>query len=387
MALLTVNSGSSSLKLGLYAEDGVHLLLAGQADSIGHGTGSLRLRDADGKELVREEGTYATQADALAALSRGMAAHGAEKIAAVGHRMVHGGPRLREHCALTDEVLATLEAAVHFAPLHIPAAVALVRATEGQFPGARQFACFDTQFHATMPVEAYTYPVPAAYREAGVRRYGFHGLSYESIVRQMGVELRGRTVVAHLGGGSSLCALEDGRSVDTSMGVSPCGGVPMATRSGDLDPGVVLLMERRLSPELPGLTPDALETVLNKGSGMEALAGETDMRALTKRAEAGDEAARLALRIFTRDVAKTVAGFASVLGGLEMLVFTGGIGEHSNAVRDEVCGRLGWMGVGGPGSRVEVRVEPADEDGQIALHVARLMRDGSGSSPGQTSRL
>ena len=365
------------------------MLLSGKAEEIGHPSGSLTLSDVDGKELAQEADSASSQQAALATLSRLLAEHSDEPVKAVGHRIVHGGPHLRQHCALTAEVLATLESSVHFAPLHIPPAVALVRATEKQFPDARQFACFDTQFHTTMPPEAYTYAIPEPYRRAGVQRYGFHGLSYESIVRLLGDDLPAKTVVAHLGSGSSLCALAAGRSVDTSMGASPCGGVPMATRSGDLDPGVGLLLERSLGPELPGLSPDALEDLLNRQSGFQAIAGTSDARALTERAANGDGAAELALNLFARAIAKTVAAYATVLDGLDLLVFTGGIGEHSGPIRRRVCERLAWLGVrlddasedakvpatiSTADSLVRVFVQPTDEDGQIALHVSRMMQ-------------
>jgi acetate kinase len=311
---------------------------------------------------------------------------GGEAPTAIGHRIVHGGPHLVEHQAITDELLKTLEASVHFAPLHIPAAVALVRATEKRYAGVAQFACFDTAFHQTMPPEAYTYAIPKRYRDAGVRRYGFHGLSYESIVHALQPDVPRRLVVAHLGGGSSVCAIEEGRSVDTSMGVSPAGGVPMATRSGDLDPGVVLLMERE-SGDLQAMTPDETEYALNHESGLEALAGESDMQALLER---DDPDAKLALAIYCREVAKTVAGYATVMGGVDVLVFTGGIGEHSEVVRHEICDRLQTLhlfearaakGIVAAADESDedvdatVRVIAADEDGQIARHVVTLRGD------------
>ena len=388
MALLTINSGSSSLKFGVYADDGKQVLLSGKAEDIGKPGGSLSLSGAKGKPLHGVQGTFDSQQTALATVAQSVAAQVQQSITAVGHRIVHGGPELREHCELTDAVLATLEGAVHFAPLHIPPAMALVRASKKTFPQARQFACFDTQFHTTLPPEAYTYPLPRPYREAGVRRYGFHGLSYESIVRLLGEKLATKTVVAHLGSGSSVCALRAGVSVDTSMGVSPCGGVLMDTRSGDLDPGVGLLLERTLSPQLQALTPDALEDMLNHRSGIQALTGTSDMRALTERAEAGDTEAELALTMFVSDVAKTIAGYATVLGGLEMLVFTGGIGERSAIVRRRIGERLRCLGVllmddneatplpeliSNEDSRVRVLVQATDEDGEIARHVARLV--------------
>ena len=383
MAILTVNSGSSSLKFGLYADDGSTVLLNGEVQGIAHAGGAISLKDGAGSRLAHEERQFASQDEAMAAAAELLRAHGAEPVTAVGHRMVHGGPHLREHCALTDDVLHTLEQSVHFAPLHIPPALALVRATERDFPEARQFTCFDTAFHRTMPPEASTYAIPRAFRDAGVQRYGFHGLSYASLARQLGLDLKPKAVAAHLGGGSSLCALAGGRSVDTSMGASPCGGGPMATRSGDLDPGVTLLMQRGL-PGVDGLAPDKLEATLNHASGTLALADESDMRVLEQRREAGDAAAQLAFAVFTRAVAKTVASYAAVLDGLDQLIFTGGMGEGSAAVRGAVCARLGWLGVAlepgaqGPvlsaaGSSVEVRVVPADEDGEIAREVVRLL--------------
>ena len=388
MPLLTINSGSSSLKFGLYTDDGAHPLLSGSIENIGQPTASIHVTDSAGADLAREGAAIPAQPAAIAALSRQLSLHNHAPLRAIGHRIVHGGPHLVGHCALTPEVLVTLRASVHFAPLHIPPALSLIEATEREFPGIPQFACFDTQFHTTLPAEAYTYPIPELYRAAGIRRYGFHGLSYESIVRQLGPQLAPRTVVAHLGGGSSLCALLNGRSVDTSMGLSPCGGVPMSTRSGDLDPGVDLLLARGLPPSLPALTPDDLEALLNRRSGMAALANETDMRSLTQRAAAGDPAAGLALAIYTRDIAKTIAAYATVLGGLDLLVFTGGIGEHSTPVHTEICSRLTHLGLAllppseiptepgllsTPESRVTVRSLATDENGQIALHVAHLL--------------
>ncbi len=389
VAIFTINSGSSSLKFGLYDGDGERLLLSGKAEEVGHASGILIMMDAEGREIAREENHFPSQEQALAAASTQIARHSTEKVTAIGHRIVHGGPHLGEHCALTAEVLATLERSVHFAPLHIPSAVALIRASEREFPGVPQFACFDTQFHNTMPPEAYTYPLPRAYRDAGVRRYGFHGLSYEAIVRLLGDDLPGKLIVAHLGSGCSICAIAEGKSIDTSMGLSPTGGVPMATRSGDLDPAVGLLLQRKFSPQNSALTPDELEALVNHGSGLEALAGESDMRLLMQRAASGDAQAMLATDIFARSVAKTIAAYATVLGGFEMLVFTGGIGEHGAPVRKNICARLATLGVEvaseseaekTPGiiskaaSRVKVRVMTTDEDGQIARHVARMSR-------------
>src|SRR6202007_766228 len=187
---------------------------------------------------------------------------------AVAHRVVHGGPHLVTHQRITDEVLATLQRAVHFAPVHIPAAVEIILHVEKVFPQLPQYACFDTAFHQTMPEAAYRYPIPEKYSAVGVRRYGFHGLSYASIVHDLGKDLPSKVVVAHLGNGASLAAIADGKSVDTSMGLTPTGGIPMGSRTGDLDPGVPLFLMR-----VHKLSADEIETLLNNKSGLKALGG------------------------------------------------------------------------------------------------------------------
>ncbi len=383
--ILVVNTGSSSLKLGVYssAQEDVCLELDGLADGIGKDGSSLTLRGADGKTLRTEKLTLKTEADALRVASEWMGEFVKQKPVAVGHRVVHGGPKLTEHQRITPEVEKELEACVHFAPLHIPVALELIRATEQMYSGVAQFACFDTAFHETMPEVAKRLPLPATLYDAGVRRYGFHGLSYESLVRKVGKDLPGRVVLAHLGSGASLCAVRDGKSVDTTMGLTPTGGVPMGTRSGDLDPGVLLYLMRER-----GLGADALEKLLNHDSGLSGLSGgQADMRDLLEAEARGDARAALAVEAFCSGVAKAVAGYATVLGGLDLLVFSGGIGEHSAPVRAKVCSRLGFVGVeldgaannghsetvSGPASRVEVRVVATEEDAQIARHCRELM--------------
>lgn len=389
--LLTLNSGSSSLKLGLYdAAKGnpPQLLFRGAADKIGKSGGSLTLTDAHGQTVHREDVEHASQPQAFTHAAQKLAELAGGAPRAIGHRVVHGGPHLREHCRLTAEVLQTLRASVHYAPLHIPPALALVDAVTSLYPQTPQFACFDTAFHRTMPAEAYTYAIPARFRDQGVQRYGFHGLSYESIVAALAPAVPRRLVVAHLGNGASLCAIADGRSVDTSMGLTPTGGIPMGTRTGDLDPGVVLFLARAES-----LSTDALETLLNHESGLAGLssspqsAGTADMRELAKAAEAGDSNAALAITVFCRAIAKTIAGYAAVLDGLDAIVFTGGIGEHSAVVRQQVCRQLACLGVtlddaanqahaaiiSASSGTIAVRVIAADEDGQIAAHVYAML--------------
>jgi acetate kinase len=277
--------------------------------------------------------------------------------------------------------------------------VQIIRAFMEKFPELPHYACFDTVFHQTMPVEARTYPLPPEYAERGVRRYGFHGLSCESIVRQLRREgeVPRRMVIAHLGSGCSVTALVDGMSVDTTMGMTPTGGVVMGTRSGDLDPGLVLYLLRE---ESAGDRVGEVEALLNHGSGMVALSGmANDVKAMRAAAAEGDARAGLALKIFTRSVTKAMGGFSWLLGGLDAIVFAGGIGEHDAQTRMEIVGGLTGLGVnldaglnvnlntaqnhGAAGgiqqiapsnSPVAVLVVPAREDEMIAVHVERLAR-------------
>jgi acetate kinase len=371
--VLAVNSGSSSLKFGLFAEKNGDeaVVLSGGADGVGQPNGKLRVEDSAGKVLLDESYTLGTQAKALEESVRALLKFSGDEPVAVGHRVVHGGPHLRKHQRITEELITTLEASVHFAPLHIPAALELIRETERLLPDAQQFACFDTAFHATMPESSSMYALPAEIRDKGVQRYGFHGLSYESIVYRLGKGIiPARAVCAHLGSGASLAALRDGKSVDTSMGLTPTGGIPMATRVGDLDPGVVIFLLRA------GMNANDLEMTLNRKSGLGAIAGESDMRQLLARMEQGDKAAALAIEVFAGGVRKFIGAYAAELGGLDLLVFTGGIGEHSGKVRGRICTGLEFLGIkaDGSGGFSKVTVMTSEEEAQIARHCRRLMR-------------
>jgi len=370
--ILVLNSGSSSLKFGLFRRAGndESLLLEGSAEGIGRDDGSLRIKSPDGRVLVRQERVLESQIDALQKLAQVLKEQHHARPAAVGHRVVHGGPRLRTHQRITADVRRQLHEAVHFAPLHIPPALALIDEAEKIFDDAPHFACFDTAFHATLPPRAAHLPLPSRYAEAGVMRYGFHGLSYESLVTRLGADLPARAVFAHLGNGSSVCALRDGRSIDTSMGLTPTGGVPMGTRSGDLDPGVLLYLMR-----VEKLDAGALETLLNRQSGLAGYAdGESDMQALEKRAAAGDTNASLALDAFATAVRKTIGGYAALLGGIDLLVFTGGIGEHSQEIRKRVCDGLAFMGLTQSDPTGKVRTIHTEEEKQIARHCRTLLQ-------------
>jgi acetate kinase len=385
-AILVINTGSSSLKLGLYVErEGQeHLLFDGLADGIGRDSGTLTMRDADGQVVRSEALASTTQHEALREAVKWLAELSSGTPSAIGHRVVHGGPRLTTHQRITPEVLDQLRQCVHFAPLHIPMALKLIEEAQAAYPQTPEFACFDTAFHRTMPEAASRFALPRELYDRGVRRYGFHGLSYESILYQLGDELPERTVIAHLGSGASLAAVRDGRSVDTSMGLTPTGGIPMATRTGDLDPGVILYLLRQ-----EHATVDSVEALLNHDSGLKALSGgKGDVRDLEAAADAGDSEAQLALEIFCSRIGQTAAAYGAVLGGIDLLVFAGGIGEHSGRVRGTVCGGLGFLGVAldqsanrshaatisAPESTVRVRIVPSEEDRQIARHCRALLQ-------------
>jgi acetate kinase len=361
--ILVINTGSSSLKFGLYTQriGEETLLFEGEADNIGKPTSKLELKDAQGKTLRSEDLTVPTESAAL-----DLAAQWLKEIAptpaAVGHRVVHGGPHLLTHQLITPELLQELERCIHFAPLHIPVALELIRKSTQVYATQPQFACFDTAFHTTIPEQYSRFPLPAELYDEGVHRYGFHGLSYESIVHSLGAGLRPKTVVAHLGSGASLAALLHGRSQMTSMGFTPTGGIPMGTRSGDLDPGVLLYLLREKQ-----MDPTTLESLLNHDSGLKALGGSSDMRDLQQSAEKGDPKAALAIDIFANAVRDTVAAYAAVLGGIDQLIFSGGIGEHSSLIRDKVTDGLIFLNI------PEVRVVPSEEDLQIARHCRALL--------------
>ena len=375
--VLAINSGSSSLKLGFFRQVGAdeQLILQGEAQNIGQSDGTVRLLDSDGRAISVLDHRTESQPDALVKLVEISRHHLPAAPSIIGHRVVHGGPSLLEHQVITEPVLAILKKATHFAPLHIPAALRLIRQAQSLFPGTPSVACFDTAFHKSLPKVAKRFPLPARYDAVGLHRYGFHGLSYESVVHRLADRLQERMIVAHLGSGSSLCALHWGRSIDTTMGFTPTGGIPMATRSGDLDPGVLLFLMRS-----QGLNADDLEALLNHESGLAGLSnGESDMRRLLARKQSGDPAAELAVDAYVWSIRKAIGAYAALLGGLDLLIFTGGIGEHSAEVRSMICHHMEFLRLSDSPECPHVIVLPAEEERQIA-RICRSVWNASSSS-------
>ena len=389
--LLTINTGSSSLKAALYrlrGEGAETPELRAEAGRIGGRGGGLRLADARGETLDERQDDLPDHAAALEALMGRLRDRGLDRddLAAVGHRIVHGGDRHREPQRVTPGVVTDLRALVPIDPNHLPQAIAAIEAVGRAYPAVPQVACFDTAFHGRMPRVARLYALPSRLAEEGIIRYGFHGLSYEYVMEELRrlepEAAAGRVVVAHLGNGASMAAVREGVGVDTTMGFTPTGGLVMGTRSGDLDPSVPLhLLEER------GLTPTEVSDLLNKRAGLLGVSGTSaDMRDLLHR-EPEDVRAAEAVALFCYQAKKFLGALAAALGGLDALVFTGGIGEHSATVRERVCEGLEFLGirldpdrnaaharvVSSDASGVRVLIVPTDEDLMVARHTRRLI--------------
>jgi acetate kinase len=383
--VLALNSGSSSLKFGLYrvGSSRTEMLLSGEAEAIGDTGGKFHAQDSHGKAVLSEAISIPSQQAAIIRVGKLLADAKLPAPVAIGHRIVHGGPQLLQHCLIDDAVLQKLEAATVFAPLHTPAALAVVRFAKERFAGLPQAACFDTAFHTGLPEVARVLPIPKELRAQGIRRYGFHGLSCESIVHQLADHVPERLIIAHLGNGASVTAVKSGRSIDTSMGLTPTGGVIMGTRTGDLDPGVLvyLMREKKFDAAM-------LEELVDRRSGLLGISGVgSDMRHLHKAALA-DPDARLAVEMFCYSVGKELAAMIAALDGTDLIVFTGGIGENDAETRAAICAGLSWIGVSldrarnrsagdpisDPASRCAVRVLASQEDQQIARHTWELTR-------------
>jgi acetate kinase len=373
--VLALNSGSSSLKFGLYRGGAAQaaMLVSGEAESIGEKSARFHAQDSQGKALISAAASIPDQRDAIVRIGKLLADLKMPAPAAIGHRIVHGGPKLRQHCLIDESVLRQLEAAAAFAPLHTPSALSVIRFAREHFPGLPQVACFDTTFHAEMPEVARVLPIPRELQSQGIQRYGFHGLSCESILHQLAGDLPDRLIIAHLGNGASVTAVRSGKSIDTSMGLTPSGGVIMGTRSGDLDPGVLVYLIREKKLDATGI-----EQLIDHRSGLTGISGVGgDMRRLHDAASSNADA-RLAIEMFCYSVRKQIAAMTSVLEGVDLIVFTGGIGENDGEVRASICEGLFWAGIGLDAAqdlaapRVRVRVLPSQEDEQIARHTWAL---------------
>lgn len=374
MRVLVINSGSSSLKYQVRDTDTNEVAASGLIDRIGEGTGG----PADHGEAMNQ----------VAAALEGELAQ--KPLDAVGHRVVHGGERFSEPVLINNEITRAIERLNPLAPLHNPANVLGIRAITAKWPAMPQVAVFDTAFHRTLPEHAWRYAVPdELYRQYGIRRYGFHGTSHQFVTGRAAELLdipvgEFNAVVAHLGNGVSLTAIQGGASVDTSMGFTPLEGLVMGTRSGDVDPSILVYLQRQ------GLSADEIDTMLNKDSGLKALAGNNDMRAIVEAAAAGDARARVALDVTSYRLAKYIGGYHVAVGGAQALVFTAGIGENSADFRALVASRLGALGVklddaanlvrsavprviSTPDSLIPVLVVPTDEEQAIAEATADVV--------------
>jgi acetate kinase len=393
LPVLVLNSGSSSIKFSVYEAGGGQRtkLFEGAVDGIGTNLGKFWIKDAAGQKLIDQTPALPNPAVAFKLVSDALHSGDFPAPVAIGHRMVCGGPTVQENQLITPELIDEMERYTAFAPLHTPIAAYVMREALRLFPGVPNFVCLDTYFHRTMPEVVTHMPIPEEYSAMGVRRYGYHGISYESIVYQLQPHVPEKLIVAHLGNGASISAIRNGQCVDTSMGLTPTGGIISGTRTGDIDPGVLLFILRKIAETATSAAEaaDRLEVVASKKAGLLGMSGlSNDMRALRDAIDAGNAKARLAVDKFNWTIAKWVGGFFAELGGLDMLVFTGGIGEYAIHAREEICAGLGALGIildpvrnnstgkaiiSAENSPVTVGVIPTAEDLMIVNHVVRLL--------------
>ena len=395
LPVLVLNSGSSSIKFSVYEAVGTERrkLHEGAVDGIGTDLGKFWIKDGEGNKLVDRTPALPTLAVAFKLVADALHSTDFPAPAAIGHRMVCGGPTVLHNQLITPALIDEMERYTAFAPLHTPIAVYIMREALRLFPGVPNFVCLDSYFHRTMPEVVTHMPIPEEYSAMGVRRFGAHGISYESIVYQLQPDVPERLIAAHLGNGASISAIRRGECLDTSMGLTPTGGIISGTRTGDIDPGVLLFILRKIAETTASATEaaDKLETVASKRAGLLGVSGlSNDMRDLREAIARGNQKARLAVDKFTWTIAKWIGSYVAELGGLDMLVFTGGIGENDIASRAEICAGLGALGIvldparnnvrgaaliSAENSPVTVRVIPPAEDLMIVNHVVRLMRE------------
>lgn len=397
MKILVLNCGSSSIKYALYDMDSKTVMTSGGAERVGLDGAFVKVKLANGdkRQIMHDipehtEGVkfiFSLLTDPEIGVIKDL-----KEIDAVGHRMVHGGEKFNKSVVLNDEVLKVFEECNDLAPLHNPANLKGVKAVQELMPGLPQVGVFDTAFHQTMPDYAYMYAVPyELYEKYGVRRYGFHGTSHRYVSQRvcdfLGVKAEDKKVITcHIGNGGSVAAVDGGKCVDTTMGLTPLEGVMMGTRSGDIDGGAVAFIQKKL-----GLDADGISDLLNKKSGVLGISGiSSDMREIDAAAESGDPKAVLALAMYNYRIKKYVGAYAAAMGGVDIVVFTAGVGENQSSMRAEVCRNMEWMGIkldeeknktvrgveaviSAPNSKVTVVVIPTDEELMIASDTMALL--------------
>ena len=397
MKILVLNCGSSSIKYALYNMDDQSVMTSGGAERVGMDGAFVKVKLANGekKQIMHDipehtEGVkfiFSLLTDPEIGVIKSL-----DEIDAVGHRMVHGGEKFNKSVILNDEVLKAFEAVSDLAPLHNPANLKGVRAVSELMPGLPQVGVFDTAFHQTMPKKAFMYAIPyELYKEYGVRRYGFHGTSHRYVSQRvcdfLGVSPIGKRIITcHIGNGGSISAVVDGKCVDTTMGLTPLEGVMMGTRSGDIDGGAITFLEKKLN-----LDADGMSNLLNKKSGVLGITGKSsDMRDVENAANAGDERAQLALDMYFYRIKKYIGAYAAAMGGVDIIVFTAGVGENQIGMREAVCNGLEFLGVkfdakknnvrgeeaviSADDSKVIVTVIPTDEELMIATDTMNLLK-------------
>lgn len=388
MKILVINSGSSSVKYKLIDTTSGNTMAEGGVEKIGLPDGFLKYKRNDGSKAILELGKTDHQGSIKAILNmltdpnEGCIKSYAE-INAVGHRVVHGAEKFTESVLITDEVKDMIRQCYDLAPLHNPANMTGIEAITALMPDVPQVGVFDTAFHQTMPAKSFMYALPYKfYKEDGVRRYGFHGTSHRYVSQRvcefLGVDIKTqRIITCHVGNGGSITAVEFGKSVDTSMGLTPTEGLMMGTRVGDVDPGALTFLMLKHN-----LTAEQLQKIINKESGMLGIAGKSDMREIESAVNAGDEIAKLGLDMYEQRITKYIGAYAAEMGGVDIIVFTGGVGENQTGLRANVCAPLKFMGVeidaeankvrgeetviSTPYSKVKVCVIPTDEELMIA---------------------
>jgi acetate kinase len=387
--ILTVNAGSSSVKFDLFAQNtAFERVLEGAIIGIGQNDASLTIKDVSQTHNVAKQvdaPTHDAAANLLISWLKDTIAH--DHITVVGHRIVHGGPAYYAARVITPQVIDELHTLIPFDPEHLPIEINLIKSLQNLLPDTPQVACFDTSFHHDLPREAQLLAIPRRYSKQGLRRYGFHGLSYSFLLAKLqdtiGEAANGRLILAHLGNGVSLAAIDKGKSIDTTMGLTPAGGVPMSARSGDLDPGLISYLART-----EGIDAKGFDNLVNFQSGLLGVSETTsDMEELLKH-EANDERAAEAITLFCYQVKKSIGSLSAALGGLDQLVFSGGMGENAPKVRARICAGLGFLGIvinegrntanadviSSENSRVTVRVMHTDEAWVIARDTAAALK-------------